>query len=402
VGNTIKEPIWKKDFILLLIGNFMNAISFYLLMTSIAVFTESTFHTSHRLAGFTVSVFLIGALVCRAFIGRYMDRIGRKKLLLIGSIANTIICFAYYLASGVAILIIIRVVHGFTFAINSTLFLTCGVSEVPESRKGEGNGYFTLGVAGGTAIGPFLALYLIENYTYNLLFAVCSVASVLAVLLIIPAQIEELPRDLVEKVAKELKGFTLWNYIEKGAVKVSVTMFFVAIAYSCIISFTNAYAIAEGLTKAASFFFLIYAIFLFISRPTAGMLYDKLGENIVALPSYILFAAAMVMLSLSGYMHSGAMFIASAVVLAFGYGIILSTFQAVVMRDSPPERVGMAISTYFIALDSGNGVGGYVIGALVDGVGFRKMFLVVAAMLIAIIPLYWQLHGKNHRRNSVK
>jgi predicted MFS family arabinose efflux permease len=89
-------------------------------------------------------------------------------------------------------------------------------------------------------------------------------------------------------------------------------------------------------------------------------------------------------------------------VLAFGYGIILSTFQAVVMRDSPPERVGMAISTYFIALDSGNGVGGYVIGALVDGLGFRKMFLVVAAMLLAIIPLYWQLHGKNHRRNSVK
>jgi MFS family permease len=170
-------------------------------------------------------------------------------------------------------------------------------------------------------------------------------------------------------------------------------MFIGGIAYNSIVSFLNAYAIELGAVHVASFFFIVYAAFLFVGRPAAGRLYDRRGENIVVIPSLLCFAACFGLLVAA---RGGLLLLLPAVFMAFGYGTLMPTFQNVVVRVSPKGQMGMAITTYYIFLDVGNSVGGYFIGWLIDGFGFRVMYAVVALMVLAAVPVYWIGHGRRY------
>ena len=74
-------------------------------------------------------------------------------------------------------------------------------------------------------------------------------------------------------------------------------MVIMGIAYSGIVSFLNSYAIEIQLQDAAGFFFIVYAIFLFISRPFTGRLLDLKGDNVVIYPAILLFSLSLLLLS---------------------------------------------------------------------------------------------------------
>lgn len=62
ISSVKKEKIWTKDFIFLLASNFLVALSFYLLMTSMAVYAIQQFKASESSAGLAASIFVVGAL----------------------------------------------------------------------------------------------------------------------------------------------------------------------------------------------------------------------------------------------------------------------------------------------------------------------------------------------------
>lgn len=74
-----RDKIWTKDFLCLLVSNFFVSLSFYLLMTSMAVYAIKEFQVTESRAGLAVSIFIIGALFARIFAGKFIDVIGRKK-----------------------------------------------------------------------------------------------------------------------------------------------------------------------------------------------------------------------------------------------------------------------------------------------------------------------------------
>lgn len=80
----MKEKLWTKDFISITLVNFFLMLTFYLLMVTISVYAVNEFQSNASAAGFASSIFVIGALVGRLFGGRYMEKLGQKKLLLIG------------------------------------------------------------------------------------------------------------------------------------------------------------------------------------------------------------------------------------------------------------------------------------------------------------------------------
>ncbi|MFA7177513.1 MAG: hypothetical protein WC114_09715, partial [Smithellaceae bacterium] len=53
-----------------------------------------------------------------------------------------------------------------------------------------------------------------------------------------------------------------------------------------------------------------------------------------------------------------------------------------------------AITTFFIFVDMGFGVGPYVLGALVPLVGYRGLYVLMTFVILASIPLYYFLLGK--------
>lgn len=385
-----EKKIFTKDFIILFSASFFVALIFYLLMTSFALYAVERFAASESEAGLAASIFIIGALFARLLAGKYIEVIGRKKLLYGSLILYLVAILFYFLANSLSLLLIIRFIHGMGFGASTTAMSTAVMDMIPYERKGEGTGYYTLSSVFATALGPFLALYLTQNYDFQTIFIICTIFTVFSLLLSLFAKIPEAEISR-EKLKKQKSGFHIQDFIEIKALPISFMMVIIGIAYASIVSFINVYAIEIQLQDIASLFFIVYAIVLLFTRPITGRLLDLKGDNIVIYPAIIFLAICLVLLSQA---ENGIVLLLSGAFLALGFGTLVSSGQAIAVKEAPKERVGLAVSTFFICLDGGVGVGPYLIGFIIPFVGFRGMYLILAIFVLLTVILYYFLHGK--------
>lgn len=385
-----QERIWTKDFVLLLASNFFVALNFYLLMTTMAVYAIQQFRASESNAGLAASIFIIGALLARVLAGKFIDVVGRKKLLFGGLILFLLGSVFYLFALNLGFLMAVRFIHGIGFGISTTVLTTVNMSALPPHKRGEGIGYFSLSTAAATAIGPFLALYLIHHFTFHTMFVFCIIFSVTALAAAAFVTITELDLS-VEQKEKIKRSFRFKDFFEKKALPISVLMFISGIGYSGVVSFINPYAMEMNLTNAASFFFIVYSVFLFLGRPVAGKIFDVKGENIVVYPSYLFFSLSLLLIALA---KNGVLLLLAGAFMALGYGTLMSSMQSIIGKVSPPHRLGLAISTFFIFMDAGMGTGPYILGFIAEKYGFHAMYVVLAAAIFLLIPAYYLVHGR--------
>jgi MFS family permease len=157
-------------------------------------------------------------------------------------------------------------------------------------------------------------------------------------------------------------------------------------AYSSVLSFLTSYAKEIHLVEAGSFFFVVYALVITATRPSSGKIFDKYSEHHVMYPSYIFLAIGLLALS---FTTSSWELLVSGGLVGLGYGTFMSNGQAVCLKICEPRRVGIAISTYFIGLDLGLGVGPYVLGILKSSMNFQDMYRIAAIIPIVCAVLYF-------------
>ena len=90
------------------------------------------------------------------------------------------------------------------------------------------------------------------------------------------------------------------------------------------------------------------------------------------------------------------MLLFSAIFIGIGYGTILPSFQTIAIQASPTKKIGLATSTFYIFADLGAGAGPTLLGLLIGGVGYRNLYLLMAALLVFVIVLYYFLHGRKY------
>ncbi|MGJ9457324.1 MFS transporter [Oceanobacillus sp. CF4.6] len=385
-----KPKLWTKDFVIISSANFFVGLSFYLLMTTLAVYAIEEFNASQSKAGLAASIFIIGAVFSRLFAGKYIEVVGRRKLLYGSLLLFLIATILYFPVSNLNLLLLVRFIHGAAFGSASTAMSAAAMDMIPMERKGEGTSYYMLSASAATAIGPFLGLFITQHTDFSMIFVVCTVFSIITILITLFTKIPkaEITADQLQAMKS---GFKLKDFFEKKALPISIMMVLMGIAYSGIVSFINSYAIDIQLEDAASVFFIVYAVFLIISRPIAGRLQDIKGDNIIIYPALVLFTLSLFLLSQA---QSGFILLLSGALLALGFGTMMSSAQAIAVKESPKHRVGLAASTFYICMDSGMGIGPFLIGFIVPLVGYRGMYLTMAVIVFLSIFLYYFLHGK--------
>ncbi|QGM29972.1 MFS transporter [Bacillus sp. N3536] len=384
----MKEKLWTKDFVSITLINFFLMLTFYLLMVTISVFAVNEFQSNASAAGFASSIFVIGALVGRLFGGRYIDKLGQKKLLLIGIGIMIMTAIVYFFVESYMMLSIIRVIHGIAFGIAGTATGTIVAQAVPTTRRGAGIGYFALSMTVATAIGPFIGMFILAHFAFNYIFIFCLVCVVISFLLSLMIKVKELPEEKHE----EEPGRGIFKFIEKKAAPVSLVAAVTAFCYAGIISFLSFFASEHSLTEAASFFFVVYAVAVLVSRPFTGKLFDNKGPNSIMYPAIISFAIGMFMLSQAN--NAITLLIAGAFI-GFGYGTYMSSSQAAAIKEVSAHRVGLATATFFILTDIGLGVGPFLQGYLVPSIGYNGLFLILGILLVLCLPLHYFLYGKH-------
>lgn len=387
-----ESKLWTMNFVLICLTMFFVALTFYLLMTILAVYAIEEFDASRSMAGLVAGMFIIGALVARLLTGKYLEVLGRRKLIFGSLFLYLAATLLYFPVDSLPLLLAVRFIHGVAFGISTTALATAVMDIIPSGRRGEGASYYSLSPSLATAVGPFLGLVITQHADFDMVFIVCSLFSVMSIILMFFLQIPE------AKISKEqieaMKEFKLQCFFEKSAVPVSIIILIMGIGYSSILAFLNLYAIELNLTSAASFFFVTYSVFIFISRPFTGRLLDVKGDNIVMYPALLLFGLSLVLLSQAG--HGYTLLLAGALV-GLGFGTLMSCSQAIVVKSSPPHRIGLATSTFFFCLDAGVGTGPYLVGSIISIVGFRGMYLTLAVVVFLSVFLYYFVHGKKVR-----
>lgn len=388
-----KEKLWTKDFISISVVNFVMMLSMYLLLVIMATYATEHYDASASTAGLVASIFILGALTGRLYAGKQIERLGSKKMLIAGIVFFVIITVGYFISAGIYFLVLIRFLHGIGVGLATTATGTIVAQIIPRSRNGEGIGYFSLSVVLATAIGPFVGLTLIKYSGYTSVFIFSLLMGIISFIIALPVKAPS-----VENAASpDTRGFKLSNFLEMRALPISLVMLIVGLAYSGILSFITSYAKEMNLMAASSYYFLVYAVIVFISRPFTGRLMDGKGGNSVAYPALILFAIGMFILSEANTNFS---FLLAAAIIGLGYGNFQSCTQALAIKVTPPHRMGLANSTYFICMDLGLGLGPFALGYLVPILGFKGLYSALIIVILAGIAAYYLLHGRKDKENS--
>lgn len=392
----VENPrLFTRDFLLATAVNLGLAMVFYMLITGLAVYAASQFGAGETAAGFAASAFVVGALIARIFAGKYVNFLGRRRTLWTCLIVYVLASLGYIWADSYELLIALRVFHGMAFGFGQTALTTAVFDLIPVSRRGEGSGYFMLANALPPAAGPLLSIQLTDLYGFWAMFvgatAVSAVALAAALFIRLPER-----RPEGGRIRDHLR-LRPSDILDRRAVTPALVMMLLGATFGSVLTFLNGYARSIEMVDAASAYFVVYAVAVLVSRFFAGRIQDRRGDNVVVYPAILLYTASLVLLA---WAPSPAVVVLSGVLAGLGFGSILPVLQAVVAAAVPPHRVSIAVSTFFILMDSGFGLSPLLLGPMVELWGYRPMYWICAAVVAGTLALYWALHGRHDVRQG--
>lgn len=404
-ATSAQPKLWTKDFILGTSINFLIMTNYYALMVVMADYSMKQYGVSASTAGLVASIFIIGALVSRFVSGGIMDRVGRKHLLLVAAVLELVFSVLYLLGLPLPLLFVLRFFHGMCYGSGSTTVGTIVTSIVPNSRKGEGVGYYMLSVTLGAAIGPFLGMFLSQAVGVTVLFVVAAVIAAVCLLAVAALKAPVSARErAISRVVHAAKAHTgtqlhhragLSDYFEFSIVPIGITCCVLFFCYSSLLTFLTPFAAEAGLAGPASFFFVVYAIATFATRPFTGKLFDRYGDRVVMVPAYVAFIVGMALL---GTVHHPFAMMVSSALLGFGVGTVQSSALAMAVQIAPDRHLSLANSTFYMFLDLGVGVGPFVLGLVEPALGYRGLFTVMAFVAVVAMVGYLLVSIRANKR----
>ncbi|WP_423447148.1 MFS transporter [Kocuria sp. KSNUG] len=382
------ERLVTPTFVVAWVVNFLQYLTFYMLVTTMALYAVKSFAASDAVGGFASSAFVVGATLARLVSGYLVDVLGRRRMLLIALVVVAVACALYIPAGSLPVLIAVRMVHGFGYAFASTAVMTIAQSVIPDSRRGEGTGYFALGTTLATAIGPALGLFLVGNLDYTWLFWTTLATAVLGLVLGI-----FLREPLAQQEAKaERSKFSLSDIAHPSVLPIGSFMLVVGVCYAGVITYLNAYAEDRGVTTGAALFFVAYAVAMLVMRLVLGKVQDQRGDNVVVYMGLICFAVALGILAVA---TQDWQVVVAGAMTGLGYGTLMPAAQAIAVSAVPAHKLGTGISTLLLLMDVGVGIGPVVLGLLLSATGFGTMYTVLAVLVVVAALLYHAVHGRH-------
>ncbi|AGI47767.1 Arabinose efflux permease [Thermoplasmatales archaeon BRNA1] len=389
-----KERLFSGNFVLCTLASFFYTIMFFMFYTGMSSYTTEELGCSTIIAGMAASTFVLGDLLSRIIFGRRMELYGKKRVCVTFLAAGTFVCLFYFQAHDFYTLLFVRFLHGLTYGAMTAAINTIIAHALPASRRGEGMGYFMLSISLGSAIGPFLCMWLEQNGTYDDIFTIGTAASMLALLCVLFLKDSRM-RFTPEEEA-DIRRFRLSNIIERSSIPISLVCLVFFFSYSGVLTFISPYGREIGLAEASTYFFVFISIATLTARLLGGRVYDRHGENVALIPFFILFFIGMVMLSRADNPY---VLLTAGLLMGFNVAQMVSVGQSLVVKRASRARYSVAISTFNNFLDFAYCIGPIVFGFVVEGIGYRDGFLAFSFVSVASLLLYLAIHGIPEHRH---
>lgn len=376
------DKLWNKNYTKVWVANFMLFLSFMLLMPLLPLYLSETFGANKQTIGIVLSGYIITALLSRPFSGYLVDSFPRKAVLLI-CYSIFALFFAGYLAAGSLVLFaIVRTLHGAPFGATTVASSTTAIDVLPSSRRAEGIGYYGLSNNIATAIGPTIAVYILQfTGNYNILFALSLGLALIG--FIIDCTVDLPSRPLVKHHSK----LSMDHFFLLPAWSEAIVMFCFGFSYSVVSTYLAIYGKEElGITSGTALYFALLSAGLILSRVTGGhsLRQGKIVRNaimgmLVSLLGYALFAGV----------HNEFAYYTSALIIGLGNGHMFPAIQNMFINLAHKNKRGTANSTFLISWDSGVGIGILLGGVVAEAFGYHLAFWM--SCLVNALGVIWFL-----------
>jgi len=338
------------------------------------------------LIGFVMGTSTLTGIVVKLPAGALSDVFGRRRLLLAGALVFATLPFTYLLASTLAVLVLLRFVHGSATAIFGPV-ASASLSDIaPTTKRGTWLSTYSTAQGAGQALGPVLAGYLIAAGRFDLAFAAAGLIGIGVPVIVAgwrghsevrahrePWQefkhgIAEVGRDRLVLVTS---GAQAAQFVLNGTLNAFLPLYGREVL---------------GLTVTQlGWLFGVQTVTTLAVRPVIGYLSDRLGRRWVIVTGLVVCSAAVLLVSVATNVSE----IVTAV-LAYAAGVATTTAatSAYITDMTRRARYGAAHGVFGTIYDVGDALGPIVAGVLVAVVGYTGMFQVMAVVAFTMAAAF--------------
>jgi MFS transporter, DHA1 family, multidrug resistance protein len=338
------------------------------------------------LIGFVMGASTITGIVVKMPAGALSDVFGRRRLLIAGALVFATLPFTYLMASTLAVLILLRFVHGSATAIFGPV-ASASLSDIaPAPKRGTWLSTYSTAQGAGQALGPVLAGYLIAAGRFDLAFAAAGVIGIGVPIIVTGWRGNSELRPHREP----------WQEFKRGIAEVGrdrlVLITSGAQAAQFVLNGTlNAFLPLYGrevlglTVTELGWLFGVQTVTTLAVRPCIGYLSDRLGRRWVIVAGLVVCSAAVLLVSVA----TNASEIVTAV-LAYAAGVATTTAatSAYITDMTRRARYGAAHGVFGTIYDVGDALGPIVAGVLVAAVGYSRMFQIMAGVAFTMAAAF--------------
>lgn len=342
-------------------------------------------------AGLQNSVYLAAAVVLRFAFGPLADRWGTKPVMALGLAAFVAGGALFPFVGAFWQVVAVRCLQSVGLAAFwSSATATVSSAAPPESR-GWWLGFYRLVTSVSLLVGPLVAFQLVEVVGFASCFGVMTVCAAVALGCIAvlgkavvdppasacgaPVPIERPKRPAPRRGEGSIGAAVL-------AIVVGGT-FAAAAGYGLLFSFAGTATAAMGAPFNAGWYFSLVGVGGLAANPVAGLLADRLGPRRLFGAHLLFVAAGLALFPLAA--HLAAAFVASGLVVGYGYAGAMVCAQAEATLRVPADRRATVLALQQNAIDLGISAAGAGFGLAFTALGAAASgpFLFQAAVVLA-------------------
>lgn len=390
-----RERLWNRNYIQVMISNFLLFFSFYLLTPLLPLYLDEEFSADKAMIGYVLSGYIVAALIVRPFSGYVVDAFDRKRVL-VTCFFFFFILFTGYIGAGTLLMFgIVRTLHGLPFGAATVANSTVAIDVVPSSRRNEGVGYYGLSNNLAMAVAPTVAIWVYgASGSFQLLFWISLAVAFLG---FVSASSVKPPKR--EKVIRDTTLSLDRFFLSRGWL-MAVNILLFAMCWGVMANYVAIYAKEVlGITEGTGTFFMLLSFGLFASRMVGvkSLARGRLTQN--ALQGALISAVGYTLFAL---LETQWAFYTSAILIGLGNGRMYPAFLNMFICVARNDQRGTANSSILTSWDLGMGLGMLAGGVLTEYCGYGWAFWFTAAsqitgtILIAIATRKFFIKRKLH------
>lgn len=347
--------------------------------------------TPLEILGNLVTIYAVMVGVFAIIMGPLSDKIGRRKILLIGTGGITVSLFLHGFVDSFWGLMTVRALAGMAGGVLSGAAVAYVGDYFPYEKRGWANGWIMSGIAMGQILGIPMGTLLADLSGFRIpfvLFGGIMALTFILILIKVPQPNVTLSTDKVTFKGSIGKYYVLLKRPEVRAVAFSYVVMFLSISvYVVYLPTWLEESFGVSGTEIASLFF-VGGIANVITGPIAGKLSDKIGRKSIIIISCIGLSLVMLITTyvITDFWIAYVVFFLTMVLIAMR----ISPFQALSTQLIKSDNRGSLMSLLVAIGQVGYGVGGSIAGPFYVQSGYVSNTIIGTVMILVMAYVVWR------------